>query len=99
MPAPSPTRQRALLALARHVAPKVIAALGATWRFELPRGAPAGVLEPQHQPAIFALWHRCLLSMAYLGRGQGLGILVSQHRDGEWIAQAAGRMGYRVFRG
>lgn len=92
-------KQRALIAAARVVAPALIVGLGDTLRLELPMGQPPESLTLPPTPAIYVFWHRCLLPMAWYCRKQGYGILISQHFDGEWIAQAAARMGYRIFRG
>lgn len=92
-------KQRVLIALARRVAPLLIVGLGETLRLELPQGQPPESLTTPPGPAIYVFWHRCLLPVAWYCRHQGYGILISQHFDGEWIAQAADRMGYRTFRG
>ncbi len=48
---------------------------------------------------IYALWHGRLFLPLYINRGKGLRVLVSEHRDGELIAQVLLRCGYRVVRG
>lgn len=99
-PAPRWTgQQRALIALAKWLAPPLIAALGSTLDLQLPEDLPPEARTEPPQPAIYAFWHCCLLPIAWCMRHRGIGILVSQHFDGEWIAQAAARMGYVIFRG
>ncbi|MGH9482010.1 MAG: lysophospholipid acyltransferase family protein [Terriglobales bacterium] len=98
--APAWTRtQRLLLAAARAVAPRLIRALGRSLRIELPRGLPPAVLDTPSPPAIYVFWHRCLMPIAWYVRDSGMGVLVSQHFDGELISQAAQALGYRLFRG
>lgn len=92
-------QRRALIAAAKYLAPPLINGLGATLRVTLPGGLPAELTAPAPLPAIYAFWHRDLLPIAWYMHGRPMGILVSQHFDGEWITQAAQRMGYTVFRG
>lgn len=48
---------------------------------------------------LYAFWHEGLLVATYAFRRQGIQVLVSQHRDGEWIARAIECMGYGTIRG
>lgn len=48
---------------------------------------------------IVAFWHDQLLLMPFLYPGQPVSILISQHRDGEYIARMALVLGFRVVRG
>ncbi len=79
----------------------LLRALGSTWRVELEGGdrlAAARRASP-HGNVILALWHSSLLILAYTHRGKGIQVLVSQHRDGEWIAQILARLGNGLVRG
>ncbi|MGH9476866.1 MAG: lysophospholipid acyltransferase family protein [Terriglobales bacterium] len=91
-------RRRQLRAV-RWLAPPLLRALGRTWRWELPLGVPEGAFTSPPQPAVYVFWHQCLLPIAWFARDRGFGVLISQHFDGEIIAQVAGRLGYRLFRG
>jgi lysophospholipid acyltransferase (LPLAT)-like uncharacterized protein len=51
------------------------------------------------RPVVFVLWHGRLLASAYQQRGAGLVALISQHRDGEYIARVVQRWGYGTVRG
>ncbi len=51
------------------------------------------------QPVIFAHWHRWILPLAYLHRRQGIVVLVSDHRDGEYITSVIEQMGFATARG
>jgi len=46
-----------------------------------------------------AAWHQDILQAAYGFRGRGIGVLVSRSRDGELIARALERCGFRTVRG
>lgn len=77
----------------------VLAALAATWRIErvwLPASEPRAL---PTTPCIFALWHSRLLPLVWTHRAQRIGMLVSRHRDGEWIARVIRHLGYAVARG
>lgn len=50
-------------------------------------------------PVIMLLWHEYLLFPFYLRGHTNTAILVSQHRDAEWLNQAARHSGFRVIRG
>lgn len=51
------------------------------------------------RPVVFVLWHGRLLPCTYWNRHQELVTLVSQHRDGEYIARIVERWGYTAVRG
>ncbi|MGQ3685340.1 MAG: lysophospholipid acyltransferase family protein [Candidatus Loosdrechtia sp.] len=49
--------------------------------------------------AIYAVWHCMILAPAYTGKGSNVQVLISQHSDGEYIAQVVKRLGFGVIRG
>lgn len=51
------------------------------------------------KPVVFVLWHGRLLPCTYWNAHQRLVTLVSQHRDGEYIARIVERWGYTAVRG
>lgn len=51
------------------------------------------------EPGIVAFWHGRLLMMPFAYPGQPGTILISQHRDGDYITRIAERLGLRVVRG
>ncbi|HET7274301.1 MAG TPA: lysophospholipid acyltransferase family protein [Longimicrobiaceae bacterium] len=51
------------------------------------------------KPVIFALWHGRLLPCSFFHRNEGLATLISQHRDGDYIAGVVQGWGYRTIRG
>jgi hypothetical protein len=90
-----PWRSRAMLLLGRGF----LHALARTWRIRVVNGGPLLDLRKAGHPFIFALWHGHLLPLLWHHRGQGVLILVSEHRDGEMVAQAAESLGYGLIRG
>lgn len=51
------------------------------------------------RPCVVALWHGRLLPCAYYHRHQQLATLISQHRDGDYIAGVVERWGFEAVRG
>jgi lysophospholipid acyltransferase (LPLAT)-like uncharacterized protein len=51
------------------------------------------------EAVVFVTWHGRLLPLLYLYRGSGIVMLVSQHRDGEYLARIGHNLGYDVVRG
>ncbi len=56
-------------------------------------------LECKGKHAIYAFWHAHMLLPGYLSRNRNIVVLMSQHRDGEYVAQVAQRLGYSAARG
>jgi len=52
-----------------------------------------------HGPAVYALWHRQEVLMIWLNRNRGVCGLVSQSKDGEYMARILLGMGFNVIRG
>jgi lysophospholipid acyltransferase (LPLAT)-like uncharacterized protein len=77
----------------------LITVLFSTCRFEVTGREHYLRYWQRNQPVIFVLWHGRLLAGAYEQRGNGLVALISQHRDGEYIARIIERWGYRTVRG
>jgi lysophospholipid acyltransferase (LPLAT)-like uncharacterized protein len=74
-------------------------ALARTWRIRVVNGGHLLDLRKTGRPFIFALWHGHLLPLLWHHRGQGVLVLISEHRDGEMVAQAAESLGYGLIRG
>lgn len=76
-----------------------IAALAATWRMDL-RGIAAWDAElARGARCIFAVWHARVLPLVWSHRGRAVVVVVSRHRDGEWIARVIQRFGFGAARG
>ena len=77
----------------------LIRALASTWRIEVRNGHHLQSLRDAGKPFIFALWHGQLLPLLWHHRRQGISLVISEHRDGERIAQVAKGLGYELVRG
>jgi len=56
-------------------------------------------LKEKKVPFIYVLWHGRILIPTYVHRDEGIIPMVSLHADGEMIAQAIHKLGYRTVRG
>ena len=88
-------RSRALLLLGKGF----LRVLARTWRVRVVNEGYLFDLRRAERPFIFALWHGHLLPLLWHHRGQGVLVLISEHRDGEMVAQAAESLGYGLIRG
>ena len=77
----------------------VLRALGMTWRIRLVNTEPLTALRKTKQGFIFSLWHGQLLPLLWQHRGEGVFVLISEHRDGELVARAAASLGFGLIRG
>lgn|SRR5574341_227115 len=73
--------------------------LGKSWRITVLGQENVEKVWQQNHRVIYAFWHGRLLALAYTHRRQGIGILISQHRDGEFIARIVQRLGMAPVRG
>ncbi|UCG85162.1 MAG: lysophospholipid acyltransferase family protein [Gemmatimonadota bacterium] len=73
--------------------------LGRTWRLEVVGNEHVETLRRNGTPVVFAVWHGYMLVPLWHRRGEGVTLLVSGHRDAEYLARAASSWGYRVVRG
>jgi len=79
--------------IAKTLGPPAIKTLAATWRFR------ESGLERWKPPFIFVLWHSRILPLLALHKREGLVLLISRHRDGEYLADLAQGWGYSSVRG
>ncbi len=77
----------------------MLRALAITWRLEVRRGEFRERCLRAERAFIYALPHGHLLPLLWYHRAQGVSIVISEHRDGEIIAQVAERLGYGTVRG
>lgn len=77
----------------------LIQVLGRTWRIDQQD-------DPQYLEArrggerfLYYFWHARLLPLVFTYRGEGIVVLVSQHRDGELISRLSKLMGFNTARG
>ena len=99
VPAPADQRRERKLRLAGAAGQRLFDALLGSCRSETWGEEHHRQFRDRGQPVIFALWHGRLLPCTWLNRGQDLVTLVSQHKDGEYIARVVQRWGYHTVRG
>ena len=92
-------QRRWWMSVAVAAAALLIRTLGATWRIDRSSLAAWEREAARGGRCIFAFWHARLLPLVYTHRGRGVVVLVSRHRDGEWIARISERLGYGTVRG
>ncbi|HEX6627187.1 MAG TPA: lysophospholipid acyltransferase family protein [Gemmatimonadaceae bacterium] len=73
--------------------------LGTTWRIRVVNTQGLTTLRKAKRSFIFSLWHGQLLPLLWHHRGEGVLVLISEHRDGEMVARAATSLGYGLIRG
>lgn len=78
----------------------MVRALHATWRvqqIDVAGGCPG--IQDGSAPGIVAFWHRHILSLLAHYRGFHVCVPVSEHQDGEYVAQVMERFGFPSVRG
>ena len=73
--------------------------LASTWRVRVIGDAWLRGEREAGRAVIITLWHGQMLPLLYQHRGEGVAILISEHRDGEIIARIATALGHRTVRG
>ncbi len=73
--------------------------LSRTWRIDVGGAEHHRRVRDTGAPVVFAVWHGDLLAALCRHRGEGISLLVSGHRDGQYLAGAARRWGFRTIRG
>jgi lysophospholipid acyltransferase (LPLAT)-like uncharacterized protein len=75
------------------------AALAQSWHLHVVGEEHVRELRERGTPVLFAVWHQQLLPPLWHRRGERIALLVSGHRDGQRLADAARRWGYDVVFG
>jgi lysophospholipid acyltransferase (LPLAT)-like uncharacterized protein len=86
-------------ATARVVAGPAFRALAASWRIRTVDEERWRALYEARRPHVFLLWHEALLPLLWQHRRQAIAIVVSEARDGQYLADFAASLGYRAVRG
>ncbi|HST07858.1 MAG TPA: lysophospholipid acyltransferase family protein [Gemmatimonadaceae bacterium] len=73
--------------------------VGRTWRYRVKNGAALAAARATRRGFVFSLWHGHLLPLLWHHRGQGVLVLISEHKDGELVARAATSLGFGLIRG
>jgi lysophospholipid acyltransferase (LPLAT)-like uncharacterized protein len=96
----NPWKQEALLKfLAEHLGPVLVRALGISLRVKQVGMDHISDGREIAGNILFAFWHGRLLPLTYVHRNQGINVLVSSHRDGEYIARIIHGLGFGTSRG
>ncbi len=92
------TRDKVAVSAAGLLAPPLLRAAYSTLKFETTNESN---LESWRTgaPVVFVTWHGRLLPLLYLFRDRGIVMLVSQHRDGEYLTRLGRGLGYDAVRG
>lgn len=79
--------------------PAVVRTLGATWRMR-PEGERWWTqARASGRPIVMMCWHESLLPLVWHHRGEGITLVVSEARDGGYLADLGSALGYRLVRG
>jgi lysophospholipid acyltransferase (LPLAT)-like uncharacterized protein len=73
--------------------------LASSWRIQLVHEERWRGLYEAKRPHVFLLWHEALLPLLWQHRNQGVAIVVSEARDGQYLSDLAATLGYRAVRG
>src|SRR5215210_1811915 len=73
--------------------------LASTWRVTVANEERWRTLYRAGRPHVFLLWHEVLLPLLWQHRAQGITIVVSEARDGQYLSDLALALGYRAIRG
>lgn len=86
-------------ATARPVISSVVRVLATSWRIRVMHDERWRAPHHQGRPLVFLLWHEALLPLLWQHRGQGVAIVVSEARDGQYLSNLGASLGYRIVRG
>jgi Kdo2-lipid IVA 3' secondary acyltransferase len=95
----SENKRNCKLAIAVRLGSVIIRALAITWRYRITNAAAWRELRSRRQPFIFAFWHGTMLPLVWTHRGEGVSVVISEHRDGEIIARIVESFGFKTIRG
>ncbi len=87
------------LALVPWIGSLFLRVLRWTMRVKLLRSEIPEAFWREGRNCIFAFWHDRQLMMPFAYKGPGAAVLISRHRDGEWIARTIRFFGFRALRG
>jgi lysophospholipid acyltransferase (LPLAT)-like uncharacterized protein len=83
----------------RVVAGPAMRLLARSWRIRTEHEERWRPLYEARRPHVFLLWHEVLLPLLWHHRRQDIAIVVSENRDGQYLADFALALGYRAVRG
>jgi lysophospholipid acyltransferase (LPLAT)-like uncharacterized protein len=85
--------------VASRLATGLVRLLAATWRYDVRGWEHVRAARAGGHPIVYVLWHSRLLPLIHSRRGEGVGLLISRHRDGGYLTDLCERWGYEVVRG
>jgi lysophospholipid acyltransferase (LPLAT)-like uncharacterized protein len=82
-----------------RLGPIFVRLLAATWRIRLEGAEHWDAARRSGRPLVMMCWHETLLPLVWQHRGQGITLVVSEARDGGYLADLGTALGYRLVRG
>lgn len=73
--------------------------LASSWRIQVVHEERWREVYEAKRPHVFLLWHEALLPLLWQHRNQGVAIVVSEARDGQYLSDLAAGLGYGAVRG
>jgi len=92
-------KDKLLLFLASWIGPVLIYLLGMTLKIDWVGEENLHILRKEKKSVIYAFWHGRMLIFTYSHRKQKIHVLISQHKDGEFIARIIRNLGFVSVRG
>lgn len=83
----------------QRLAGPLVSLLARTWRIEVHGLRHWQDLRERNQGFVFVLWHESLLPLLWRHRRQHIAIVVSEAREGQYLADYAAAIGYHLVRG
>jgi lysophospholipid acyltransferase (LPLAT)-like uncharacterized protein len=84
---------------AAHFGPATVRALARTWRLHVVGVDQARTAAERGRTYVLLCWHDALLPVMWHHRRRGITAVVSEARDGQYLAQFAESLGYGLIRG
>jgi lysophospholipid acyltransferase (LPLAT)-like uncharacterized protein len=94
-----PVLKRAGRAIAGRLGPGAARLLARSWQVRIVGRDELSIVAATRIPFVLVCWHDALLPVMWHHRGQGIAAVISEARDGSYLASFAGSLGYRVIRG
>ncbi len=91
--------KRAGRAAAGRFGPRAVRLLARSWRIEIIGPDKGSVIAAAGRPYVLVCWHEALLPVMWHHRRRGIAAVVSEARDGGYLAAFAGALGYGLIRG
>ena len=84
---------------ARTVGGPLLKLLASSWRIRVVHEERWREVLRARRAHVFLLWHEALLPLLWQHRGQDVGIVVSEAREGRYLSDFAASLGYRSLQG